>query len=403
MSKIGIYITGLGQSFHQETVEKYATRFKNEMNYNSQGIQYDLKTEKIIYSDDIESTVVSIINIKDNEQHVFYKFYDFKYKDSLTKKFNDYTILYKNFLLLLLVVKKFPLLLRRLFIHDSYSRTGQTFYVFSIFFIISLAILFLLPSTFIFVKDFLMKYIMEEPDKPKIVDKDTLTLLFKYFSDFSVMFVVPFTTLLLLIVPESKTIVTNLATEFASLDNYIQYGEQSQCILGNLDLLIEYIVEKEPNSKIHIHSYSFGTIIAYDLLFPIGNVPSSNSKRTIELLVTIGTPYEFVKAYYPNFYDNRSVVIEDSIKWINVYSISDAFATNFRKDAKIGSSEFGLLNSSLLPKNVNYEIAPVQKFSVINFITLYHLKIHQHYWDKSTQGQSCMRLIYNEMIRANLV
>ena len=401
MSKIGIYISGLGQSFFQESVEKYATRFKNELNYNSLGVKYDLKTEKITYSDDNESTVVSIIETKDNKENIVYKFYDFKYRDSLTKNFKSYNILFKNILLLLLVVKKFPLLLRRLFVFDSYSRTGQTFYVFSIFFVISLAILFLIPSSFFFVKDFILKYLIDKPETKQIVNKDTVTTVLNFLSNFSIMFIVPVTTLLLLIVPESKTIVTDLATEFASLDNYIQYGEQSQCILGNMDLLIEYIVEHESDSEIHIHSYSFGTILAYDLLFPIGNVPSTNSKERIKLLITIGSPYEFVKAYYPNFYDNRSLIMEDRIQWLNVYSISDAFATNFRKDGVIGPSEFGILHSKLSPINLNYEIAPVQKFSLFNFITLYHLKIHQHYWDKNSQGQSCMRMIYNEMKKLN--
>ena len=403
MSKIGIYITGLGQSFHQESVEKYATRFKNELNYNAQGVKYDLKTEKVTYSEENESTVVSIIETKNNEQKVVYKFYDFKYRESLIKNFNSYTILYKNFLLLLLVIKKFPLLLRRLFINDSYNRTGQTFYVFFIFFIISLAILFLIPSTFVFVKEFLFNDPNVKSAIPKIVDKSFLTNTLNNISNFSIMFIVPVTTMLLLIIPESKTIVTNLATEFASVDNYIQYGEQSQCILGNMDLLIEYIAENERDSKIHIHSYSFGTILAYDLLFPIGNVASNNSKKMIELLITIGTPYEFVKAYYPNFYENRSLEMQEKLKWLNVYSISDAFATNFRKDAKIGSSEFGLLNSTLSPKNLNYEISPVQKFSIINFITLYHLKIHQHYWDRTSQGQSCMRMVYNEIVNLDFI
>lgn len=401
MSKIGIYISGLGQSFFQESVEKYAARFKNESNYNSLGVKYDLKTEKITYSDDNESTVVSIVETIDDKENIVYKFYDFKYRDSLTKNFKSYNILFKNLLLLLLVVKKFPLLLRRLFIFDSYSRTGQTFYVFSIFFVISLAILFLIPSSFVFVKDFILKYLIDKPETKQIVNKDTVTIVLNYLSNFSIMFIVPVTTLLLLVVPESKTIVTNLATEFASLDNYIQYGEQSQCILGSMDLLIEYIVEHESDSEIHIHSYSFGTILAYDLLFPIGNLPSTNSKERIKLLITIGTPYEFVKAYYPNFYDNRSLIMEDKVQWLNVYSISDAFATNFRKDGVIGPSEFGILHSKLSPINLNYEIAPVQKFSLFNFITLYHLKIHQHYWDKTSQGQSCMRMIYNEMKMLN--
>lgn len=45
--KIGIYITGLGQSFHQESVEKYAIRLKNELNYTITGFDYDLKITKL--------------------------------------------------------------------------------------------------------------------------------------------------------------------------------------------------------------------------------------------------------------------------------------------------------------------------------------------------------------------
>jgi hypothetical protein len=212
----------------------------------------------------------------------------------------------------------------------------------------------------------------------------------------------PITTLLLLIVPRSKEIITSLATEFACVDNYIQYGEQSQLILGNLDLLMEHICENNVNAKVHIHSYSFGSILALDLLFPIGNIPSANILKNVELLITIGSPYEFVKAYYANFYDKRCLDMDNKMKWINVYSIADALATNFRKDGIIGQAHFGIKGSSLKPININYEISPVQKFSLTNFITLYHLKIHQHYWDSSTSGQSCMRMIFNEMIAQKL-
>ena len=50
-----------------------------------------------------------------------------------------------------------------------------------------------------------------------------------------------------------------MATEFASVDRYLDNGEKSQLILGNLDLLIEYIVEEEQQPKIHLHCYSFGS------------------------------------------------------------------------------------------------------------------------------------------------
>jgi hypothetical protein len=393
MSKVGIYITGLGETFHQESVEKYAARFKNELSYNSIGSNFELKIEKVNYQDDKQSTLVTIIERKGNKENVIYKFYDFKYREILTEKFNKYNILYKNVLLFILVVKKFPILLKRLFFYNGYNRTGQTFYIFLIFLIISLAILFMIPSIIMAIMTLISKFTeLQLPFKIANID----------FTYFSVMFVMPITTLLLLIIPKSKEIVTSLATEFACVDSYIQYGEQSQLILGNLDLLIEYISETNIDAKIHLHTYSLGSILALDLLYPIGNVTSSNTKKSIELLITIGTPYEFIKAYYTSFYNNRCLDMDDKLKWINVYSISDALATNFKKDGLIGEAEFGIKDSSLKPININYEISPVQGFSLINFITLYHLKIHQHYWDTSINAQSCMRMIFNEMVNQKL-
>ena len=396
MYKTGIYIAGLGQSFVQESVEKYATRFKNELSYTTTGKTYEVKSEKITYSDERESTVVSIIEINGEKKTILYKFFEFDYRKLLIEKFNGYNILFKNFFLFILVVKKFPMLLKRLFVNDSYNRTGQTFYVFTIFFIISSAILFLIPSTLVFVKDSL----------PSItIQKQSLFYSFLhffepfyiYFSKISIVLIVPVTTFLMLIVPESKTIVTTLATEFACVDDYIEYGGQSQIILGNLDLLVDYIAENENKSKIQIHSYSFGTILALDHLFPIGTEPNNNSKNLIEILVTIATPYEFINAYYPRFYENRNLDMQDKIKWINVYSISDALATNYRKDSLIGQSEHGIKNSNLKPININYEISTVQPFGLLNFLTLYHLKKHQHYWDISVQGRSCLQMIYKEI------
>jgi hypothetical protein len=394
MTKIGIYITGLGQTYNQESVEKYAARFKNELNYNAIGTTYQLKAEKSTYYQDKECTVVSIFEQKNGKEAVVYKFYDFKYRDILLEKFNKYNILNKNIVLFFLVIKKLPVLLKRLFFFDGYNRTGQTFYVFAIFFILSTAILFMIPSALIALMTLTSK--ISDINLPfKIANID--------FTYFSVMFVMPITTLLLLIIPNSKEMITSLATEFACVDNYIQYGEQNQIILGNLDLLIEHVSETNPDAKIHIHSYSFGSILALDLLYPLGNIPSANTLKNIELLITIGAPYEFIKAYYAKFYERRCLDIDHKLQWINVYSIDDALATNFRNDAQIGEAQFGIKGSSVKPRNINYEIAPVQSFGLVNFMTLYHLKIHMHYWDTSTNGQSCLRMIFKEMVDREMV
>ncbi len=405
MGKVGIYISGLGQSIHLESVEKYALRFKNELNSSSNN-NYILKTEKVFYSQDRESTVVSILKTKtkneESDGEVIYKFYDFKYHEILTEKFNRNNILIKNLTLFWLVIKKIPQLFFRLFKRGSFSRPYLTFYAYFILFLISLAIIFLIPASIDIVSKFSTTDTFSKFLKSSNFDAERI---FRFLSPVKAIskWFVPITAFILLIVPESKSLLTSLATEFACVDKYIENGEQSQVILGNLDLLIEYISENDPNSKIHYHSYSFGTIVTLDLLFPIGNIPSTNTRTKSELLITIGTPYEFIDSYYTRFYNNRVTLMQNAMHWLNVYSLADALSTNFRKDTKRGDSEFGVKKSILLPKNLNYEVAPDKRMSLFNFISMDGIRMHKSYWDSSPSGQSCVRLIFDKMLEQGFI
>lgn len=405
MGKIGVYISGLGQSVHHESVEKYALRFKNELSSSSDD-KYILKTEKVFYSQDRESTVVSILKTKtkneETDGELVYKFYDFKYHEILTEKFNKNNILIKNLTLFWLVVKKIPQLFFRLFKRGSFSRPYLTFYAYFILFLVSLAIIFLIPASIDIVSKFsttdtFMKFL-----ESNNLDSERIFGFLSPVKKISKWFV-PITAFILLIIPESKTLLTSLATEFACVDKYIENGEQSQIILGNLDLLIEFISENEPNSKIHYHSYSFGTIVTLDLLFPIGNIPSTNTRTKSELIITIGTPYEFIDSYYARFYNNRFTTMENALQWLNIYSLADALSTNFRKDTKRGEAEFGIKESTLLPKNINYEITSDKRMSLFNFISMDGIRMHKSYWDTSSSGQSCVRLIFNKMVEQGFI
>jgi hypothetical protein len=114
-------------------------------------------------------------------------------------------------------------------------------------------------------------------------------------------------------------------------------------------------------------------------------------------LITVGAPYEFINNYYPKFYNERINKMSEKIKWINVYSTMDAFASNFRKDNKIGEAKYGIMGRKEVPINLNYEIARREKYNLFSFLTLKHITMHQSYWDDSKSGQSCTRLIFNKM------
>lgn len=388
-----IYISGLGQSTKKESVEKYTVRYIKELEYSTSGFNYYTKVEKIYYNDDQSSLAVRIYQhskeqLKSDNDTLIYTFYDFEYNELLNQKFQNKNLIFKNTALLLLVIRKFPMLVSSLFKKRTYSKGAQTFYMFLLFLVMALAIIFLLPSMLSFAKD------LELTNKYYI--KETIEYI-AYFSKITI----PITTFLILFIPESSTLLTRVAAEFTTIDNYIQYGEQSQIIQGNLDALIEYIVENEGNPSIHLHTYSFGSIIALDALFPIGTEPSANIQNNINLLITVGAPYEFIDNYYPNFYTERRDKMTEKIQWINVYSLMDAFASNFRKDNKAGEAKYGIMGKKEVPINLNYEIARKEKYNLFSFLTLKHITMHQSYWDNSKSGQSCTRLLFNKMKELN--
>ena len=387
-----IYISGLGQSANKESVEKYAARYIKELEYSTSGINYYTKVEKIYYNDDQSSLAVRIFQHPKEEQKsdkdtLIYTFYDFEYNELLNQKFQNNNLFLKNLALLLLVIRKLPSLITSLFKRRTYTKGGQTFYMFLLFLIMALAVLLLLPSfTIVF-------------DKLNIGNHCIICLEEKYSG--LIKLGMSITTLLILFIPESSTLLIKIAAEFTTIDNYIQYGEQSQIIQGNLDALIEYIVENEENPSIHLHTYSFGSVIALDALFPLGNEPNANIQNNINLLITVGAPYEFINNYYPNFYRKRINVMSEKIEWINVYSTMDAFASNFRKDNKVGEAKYGIMGRKEVPINLNYEIARREKYNIFSFLTLKHITMHKSYWDDSKSGQSCTRLIFNKMKELN--
>lgn len=402
--KVGIYISGLGQSVVNETVEKYVERLKNELCFDTHKEVYEIRKGKERYMQDRDCTVISIWQTQPEEKMI-YKIYEFDYHEMLTVKFNSSSLIIKNFRLFLLMISKFPLILKRLFVSNGYNRPLQTLYIFLIFMIISTAVLLMVPASISSIG-----LMFEQPAvtnllngfKELIGTKDIPVISKEGFKQ-ATQLVVLITAPLLLIVPNANVLLTNLAIEFLCVNDYMQYGAQRQLILGNLEQLVEYVTENEEDCTIHFHAYSFGSILAIDYLYPLSGKPSRNVRTFCKALITIGSPFEFVKSYYPQFCVNRVTDMDSSIQWINVYSISDAFATNFRSNAQIGDAEFGILKHSARPHNLNYEVVLYNKHNIIDFFTLQSIKAHSMYWDNRPEGNSCLSLIYEAMKERELL
>lgn len=386
---IGIYISGLEHATENETVEKYAARYVTELENATFDYSYYTKIEKIYYNTAQSSLVINIYEYPKETQpsptdKLVYKLYDFEYGEELNEEFKSKNLLFKNSSLLLLVIKRFPMLLVNLFKKSTYKKGCKTIYMFFLFFIMSLAVLTLLPLLFMALDS---TFISENIST--LSTKSNFHLFLKYGILLTVTFI--------LFMPESNVILTKIAAEFITLESYISNKTQMQSIKNNLNELVDYIVKEEKNKKIHFHTYSFGSIIALDTLFPIADEPSKNIQNCVNLLVTIGAPYEYINNYYPNYYTQRNDYMTKKIQWINVYSLVDAFASNFRYDNKAGEANYGILNKQEIPININYEISQKSDENVFDFLGIKKMYMHESYWDDSKSGQSCTRLIFFKM------
>ncbi len=404
--KIGIYIPGLGQAFLQQSTAKYASRFMRELDQNSENhsLKFYLKQEKEYYGEDakLETNVVSIIKKDGDKEEIFYRFYDFNYAKILTDKFTCSNIFMKAISLFGVVISKLPIVIScLLFTKKEQNYAGRfrwiSFYTLFMLLLLALFGVSLIPSAITIFTE-LIGQINSTKGVKELFRLDWKNSSFYAYLQLISLNLVAVFTVLYTIFPSAKDFVSLLASEFVSANYYLTFGQQSQTIHGNLDMLVEYISEKEAHeSKFHIHAYSFGCIITLDYIFPLSNNVSYRIQKRLEAIVTTGCPYDFINHYYPRFFKSRNQTMSDQFKWYNIFSISDALGTNFRNNNKSTTAEYGISNILQLPINIKYEISNANPFSMLNFIMLYSLKAHQMYWDETYSGQSCIRPLVLKM------
>lgn len=404
--KTGIYIPGLGQAFLQQNTAKYAARFMRELDQNSENhaLKFYLKQEKEYYGDEakLETHVVSIIKKDGDQEEVFYKFYDFNYAKILTEKFTDSNILLKALSLFGVVVAKLPVVVCRLLFARKDQMYASRFRWISFYTLIMLLILALfgvslIPSTITIFNE-LIGEIHSTQKVNELFKLDWQNSSFYSYLKIISLNLVAIFTVIYTIFPSAKDFISLLASEFVSANYYLTLGQQSQTIHGNLDMLIEHISEKEaPDTKLHFHAYSFGSIITLDYIFPLSSLASYRIQNKLESVVTIGCPYDFINHYYPNFFKGRNHTMSQKFHWYNIFSTSDALGTNFRNNNSSTKAEYGINDMAHVPTNIKYEINNANPFSILNFLLLYSLKAHQLYWDETYSGQSCVRSLVINM------
>ncbi len=221
-----------------------------------------------------------------------------------------------------------------------------------------------------------------------------------------------------------KEVMRTISTEYACASNYFRLGSGKTSILGQGTALLEHIAEKKEEYRhVHIIAYSFGSLVALDMLFP--HTSPVTRIKTVHSLITIGCPLNLIRTYWPAYYKQRKQLEGIQNHWCNIYTPQDVFGTCFkgREDEKKGGVESNQATKKESCQEPGIEvIEPVRKivkptseieynigaqavwYNIFDILALKGIKIHSSYWTANEAPElSCFDGIVRELYGADLL
>lgn len=184
----------------------------------------------------------------------------------------------------------------------------------------------------------------------------------------------------------ARDMLERVTTENAAAFFYFTVGRGRDEILDQLASLLAHVAGGARRfDSCHVISYSFGSVIAIDSLWPLGRslLPRLDD---IDTLVTIGCPLDLVQLLWPSYFHDRRGRRPQPL-WVNVSAPQDVLGS------RIDSSEIRIKDASgalqAAPVNLIYGVQPRRKVHLIDVLTLTGLRFHSIYWGTSPSAAGC--------------
>jgi hypothetical protein len=130
-----------------------------------------------------------------------------------------------------------------------------------------------------------------------------------------------------------KEAIANTATDYLGAQWYLSQSIGAPRISGGFVGTIGKLVDLGEHGRIDVVSYSLGSVIAINQLFPAdGQLPPQHALRSVKSLVTVGSPYDVIRLLLPNYFKGRQPVQGVPERWLNIYTPDDILGSNFRND-----------------------------------------------------------------------
>lgn len=410
--KTAIYVPGLGDGLVDVSLTHYAKHFAKTLDKNEDDkkYQYSVKFEKTTFDpnqeEHCEVAIISKNKVNSSEPgEVVYKIYEYAYEEEFLKNYNNKNILIKALRLCWGIFKMIPVFFISVAKAKGLNKKQkrQSLYFFFILISLSTLIFFLLPSILAIILDnfagirnsislTLHEKIKFEVDHNNILYSRFIDhargviVFFKNFSHYSISIA----SSMALLYPRFQEKLSLASTEFLCVHYYLKYGEEKAKLIGGLSNLVEKISEKETDyTDLEIHAHAFGSVIAIDTLFPKSqNQVDKRVRKEVTQLLTIGCPFDFIRVYYPNYFNGREAAVNEIKNWFNINCELDVLSSNFRNDSE---NEFGdekICPGNLKPLNITFEVIDSNSSGLLDRMLLLNFKTSSLYWDKDPNGLS---------------
>ncbi|WP_196889370.1 hypothetical protein [Aureivirga sp. CE67] len=402
-----IYLPELGKEKKDSSLESYVKRYMislEKINDNTHK-RYSVEYDDISYGDahnfSAKRAVISE-SIEDGAESKIVEIIGYNYNEELTSHFRNKKIFIQAFYLFSTLSIRFWKLMSVVSYRKtnlSFDKKVQVFFMLMIFMMLTLFGIFMIPS--------IVTVLFELLDKLTGTKIESL-LAFKWnipFTEYVFTLetvqkisatIVSMTTVALVFFPEMHENMTKMSSKYLCVDHYLSYGKNKLEIIGKLETLISKVDENKESTTLELHSYSFGSIILLDLIFPYKRVPLQTIQRNVSKIVTIGCPYDFIKQYYPNYFANRNE--SDAMKkvvWQNVFCQADVFSSNFRRDNKcmqpMEDVEDKSFDFSVVPHNLYFDVYDFKTLGSVDKLFFIGFRAHGTFWGTSYESVSCLQ------------
>ncbi len=386
-----IYLAGLGQEMYPMSLRDYAQRLSKALDEEDPVASNAYKAEisEMEYSQEgLSVDVVTISKSSEQDEKIVYKLYNFDYAQFLTSNYSDANILKRFLVLCLVLLARFPSLMKSFFdfnFHIKKRSKIQASYFLIIYAVLGMYLLFLIPSVLSVLNG--------------MMDQSGDTVNNSWFGEFLNWIepvasgIVTSFAVTMMLSPASKTIFAKTAIEYLGANQYLSTGEQRQKIQGKLSKLIEEIIEKEGEDiKIELHGYSFGSVIAFDALFPKESPPSTRIKNCITSFCTIGFPLDYIEIYWDNYFSNRVYDGLSLVDWKNIWSETDVLSSSLDNDKtkKLSLIKDEQFWETLSFREYSYNIFDSNSVGYLELFMFYGIRAHSMYWDRHSDSKSCL-------------